>query len=291
MSPVPLLETLVPRARWNFLRAELRWAYVGRTQQRHGKHWTYTPHTSAWLVLHGRAQVRTDRSIGSARAGQWLIAPPGERWQETSTDCKILSICFVWQWIFGRELLPLEAGVTLESTDVPGMRTAALRLTRAAERLFPKAGTNLPQSSGAVDAHLEMQQNFDAWLVQYYRAMTQQGIRPSLLTLDPRVEEAVQILERSGGNSLRPAELARQLGASQSHLNRLFMRQLGTTVRGYGEQQKLAAARRLLGGSLLSVKEIAYRLGFRSPQHFSRWFRQRSGISPTQMRQPNATLI
>jgi AraC-like DNA-binding protein len=291
MSPLSPLETLVPRPRWHFLRAELRWAYTGRTHQRHGHHWLYTPHTSAWLVLRGRARVRTAGGVCSANAGQWLIAPPGERWQETSLDCQILSICFVWQWIFGRELLPITSGMKLESTSAPGLRTIGLRLARTVERLFPKSQTSLPERSGSVDAHLELQQNFDAWLVHFYRAMLRHGVRPTLMSLDPRVEEAVQILDRPGGNALRPAELARQLGASQSHLNRLFLRDLGTTVRGYVERQKLASARMLLGGSRLSVKETAFRLGFTSPQHFSRWFRQRAGIAPTQVRQADAAMI
>jgi transcriptional regulator GlxA family with amidase domain len=105
------------------------------------------------------------------------------------------------------------------------------------------------------------------------------------------VDEAVQIMDRPGGHALRPAELCRQLGLSQSQLNRLFLRELGTTVHGYGEQQKLASARMLLGGSNLSVKETAFRLGFMSPQHFSRWFRKHSGVSPTQLRKTQGTMI
>jgi len=289
-SPSPL-ETLVPRQRWHFLRAELSWAYCGRTYPQHSERWSYIPHTSAWLILQGYAKVRTASGLCSANAGQWLIAPPGERWQQTSTDCKILSICFVWQWIFGRELFPLERGMKLASEDVPGLKTLGLRLAKTKEQLFRGSGNDLPRLSGIIEAHLKLQTDFTAWLVQYSSAMRHLEVRPCLMTLDPRVEEAVQILDRPGKNLLRPAELSKQLGVSQSQMNRLFLRQLGTTVHGYCERQKLASARMFLGGSGLSVKETAFRLGFISPQHFSRWFRKRSGISPTQLRKANAPMI
>ncbi len=92
---------------------------------------------------------------------------------------------------------------------------------------------------------MKLQANFSAWLIQYASAMQRQGIRPNLMTLDPRVEEAMRLLDRGGRNLPRPAELSKQLGASLSQLNRLFLRQLGMALRGYGERQKLASAQML----------------------------------------------
>ena len=291
MPPSPLLETLVPRQRWHLLRAELRWAYRGRTHQQHSNRWFHTPHTSAWLILEGSARVRTASGQCSANAGEWLIAPPGERWQHASADCQILSICFVWHWIFGRELFPLTAPIKLASSDVPYLKPPGLQLAKKAGQFFPGARTHLPERDGPLGAHLELENAFGVWLLQYYRALMHRGIRPCMMTLDPRVEQAVQIFDRPGRNPPRPAELSKQLSLSQGQLNRLFLRDLGTTLREYGERQKLASARGHLQGSQLSVKETAFRLGFLSPQHFSRWFRQRTGVSPTQLRRANPPMI
>ena len=290
MPPSPPIEALVPRQRWPLLRAELRWAYRGKTHQQHSNQWLHTPHTSAWLIMQGSAKVRTASGQCGAKAGEWLIAPAGERWQQTSMDCQILSICFVWQWIFGRELLPLSVPIKIASNEVPGLKTQGLRLVKKAEQLFPDARTDLPEQNGPLGAHLELETAFGAWLLQYYQAVLHQGVRPCLMTLDPRVEEAVHILDRPG-RLPRTAELSKHLGLSQGQLNRLFLRDLGTTLREYGEGQRLAWARRHLEGSSLSVKETAFRLGFLSPQHFSRWFRKRSGVSPTQLRQANSPMI
>jgi AraC-like DNA-binding protein len=235
--------------------------------------------------------VRTAAGACRARAGQWLIAPPGERWQQTSVDCQLLSVCFVWQWIFGRELFPLAGGVKLESGDVPGLKSTGVRLAKKVESHFPGTRSELPELSGPITAHLQLQADFNTWLSEYYHAMTRHGERPCLMTLDARVEEAVRMLDRPDRDAPRPAALAKHLGLSPSQLNRLFLRQLGTTLHGYGERQKLASARMLLGGSGLSVKETSFRLGFLSPQHFSRWFRRQAGTSPTQLRRASVPMI
>lgn len=62
-------------------------------------------------------------------------------------------------------------------------------------------------------------------------------------------------------------------------------------VREYCERRKLAAARGFLIASDLSVKETDFRLGFRSPQHFSRWFRARAGLSPSGLRRNGDPVI
>ncbi len=165
------------------------------------------------------------------------------------------------------------------------MRTLGLRLVKIVERLFPGSRNELPRQHGPLGAHLEIQTGFTAWLAEYAAALQGLGLAPSLLTLDPRVEEIVQLLDRPGKSLLQAEELSKRSGLSPSQINRLFLRQLGTTLHSYRERQRLASARTLLTASDLSVKETAFRLGFLSPQHFSRWFRKHTGLPPTQLRQ------
>lgn len=272
---------MVPRDRWHLLRAELRWAYRGRTEPRHSGHWVRVSHASAWLVLQGEAEIRTACGACTASRDQWLIAPPGERLQNTSADCEILSICFLWQWVFGRELFPLQDGLILPAKDEPSMRIAGLRLAAAARHLFSAAGVELPQSSGPITAHLELDALFRTWLAAFAGAVVRHGAAPCLATLDSRVEDAVHLIEHPHGSPLRPAELCRRFGLSQSQMNRLFVRELGTTVRNYCAHRRLATAQALLETPGLSVKETAFRLGFKSPQHFSHWFRLQTGVPPS----------
>lgn len=48
---------------------------------------------------------------------------------------------------------------------------------------------------------------------------------------------------------------------------------------------RTALAERYLADDRLSLTEISYQLGFNALSAFSRWFRQRFGISPTRWRQ------
>ena len=74
--------------------------------------------------------------------------------------------------------------------------------------------------------------------------------------------------------------LAEQVHFSQEYLLRTFKKQEGVTILQYINDKKLDAAKKLLGGSELSVREIAEQLGFASQGYFGRFFRAKTGMSP-----------
>ncbi|NMO94586.1 AraC family transcriptional regulator [Paenibacillus lemnae] len=80
------------------------------------------------------------------------------------------------------------------------------------------------------------------------------------------------------------AETARDLSISRSQCTRLFSKVYGLSPRQYISRYKLNAAKEMLSTSNLTVTEIADRLGFRSPSHFSRQYRRWTGQSPTEYR-------
>ena len=272
----------ISRNHWRLLRLELRWAYRDRVEQKHVRHWNFSPHTSAWLVLKGWARVEKKEGAAEACKGNWLIAPPGERMQQASEDCELLSIAFLARWVFGRELFPMSYPITFSEREVPALRTLGLRLASDAERLFPHARHELPEHSGPTNAHLRLTAGFYAWFEVLGSALEKRGIKPDFLELDPRVEEAVQILDRAEQRMPNPAEVARRIGLSPSQMNRLFRQELGITVHDYCQRRKRVAARTLLAAPGSTVKETAFQLGFLSSQHFSRWFRLGTGMTPSE---------
>jgi len=80
------------------------------------------------------------------------------------------------------------------------------------------------------------------------------------------------------------ASIAHRHGYSPDHLTRVFRDVLGTTLRDYIIDHRLARARRLLDESAMSVAQIADVLGYHSPGHFCRQFKQRLGQSPGKYR-------
>lgn len=79
-------------------------------------------------------------------------------------------------------------------------------------------------------------------------------------------------------------QLSRLANLSYCQLFRLFKKHLGLSPQQYIEQQRIAYAKKLLGLSQLSVKEIAAQTGFVNPLYFSRRFQKATGLSPSQYR-------
>jgi len=94
---------------------------------------------------------------------------------------------------------------------------------------------------------------------------------------------AIQHLQTLAGNcGYKSRELARALGMTQRHLQRLFAAHFGQGPQEWLNEQRLEAAGRMLRKAL-AVKEVAYRLGFPSAAQLSRDFRNYFGIRPSQL--------
>lgn len=78
--------------------------------------------------------------------------------------------------------------------------------------------------------------------------------------------------------------LAQAVHLSKYYMCRLFKRQTNMTIMEYIIQRRISEAKKLLLYSRLSISEIALRTGFSSLSFFSRAFREREGITPSQFR-------
>lgn len=77
-------------------------------------------------------------------------------------------------------------------------------------------------------------------------------------------------------------EIAREVGISVSTLSRLFREMLHTSPMEYVLEQKMAAAMTLLKSRHYSVKEVAAKFSYSSPQYFATEFKKRYGITPVE---------
>jgi transcriptional regulator GlxA family with amidase domain len=78
-------------------------------------------------------------------------------------------------------------------------------------------------------------------------------------------------------------ELARLLGVSNRHLQRLFATRIQLRPERLLKEERLLSARQLLR-TASSVKEVAFTLGFRQASQFSRDYRHRFGVRPSAVR-------
>ncbi len=89
---------------------------------------------------------------------------------------------------------------------------------------------------------------------------------------------------------LRVAELADHVGLSVPHLSRVFHADFGVSLKEYLETELNRRAQALLSFEDLRVKEVAAALHFPSQQTFARFFRRRTGITPSSFRSTHRLL-
>lgn len=80
------------------------------------------------------------------------------------------------------------------------------------------------------------------------------------------------------------SQYAGALHITPDHLNRTIKSLTGKTAKEHLQNRLVIAAKRMLYFSTLSQKEIAYELGFSEPSNFSAFFKNCTGISPTEFR-------
>lgn len=80
-------------------------------------------------------------------------------------------------------------------------------------------------------------------------------------------------------------EIAAELGSSYSNFRKLFKEYTGSSPALYQQVLRLQRAKELLSTTDMSIKEIAYRLNFDSPDYFSSKFKIKVGCKPSEFRE------
>ncbi len=80
---------------------------------------------------------------------------------------------------------------------------------------------------------------------------------------------------------------ADQLNLSANYFGDLVKKETGHSAQEMIQAKLIEIAKDKIFDPEKSVKEIAFELGFKYPQHFSRLFKQQVGISPLEYRNNN----
>lgn len=85
-------------------------------------------------------------------------------------------------------------------------------------------------------------------------------------------------------SSLTIQKIAEELGIGYSNFRKLFKEYTGVAPAMYQQELRLQRAKEMLSTTNLSIKEIAYRLNFDSPDYFSAKFKIKTGRKPSDFR-------
>lgn len=101
---------------------------------------------------------------------------------------------------------------------------------------------------------------------------------------DPRVAQAIRLMESRQDRPLTVAAIARRCGVTARTLEKAFVSAIGEPPGAYSLRLRLNAARRLVLDTSEPMADIAARTGFSSAAAFSRAFSRVFGAPPSRMR-------
>ncbi len=276
-----------PTLRWSSLRSELLWVWDGLVAEtamhvaddhRHG-YWV-------WLLRDGDVTITMEGRRWSAHAGQWLVSPHGSTVQDFSPGARILSVHFKCEWPTGENLFVENDALIFAADRFPQLERSGSRLERLVNRHFPGVRIELLQQETSYPIFLKVQQRFLQWLIDFSEVMSEQKRTMSRGgSCDERLWQAAEYLHTAPLDLPFPAdELQKKTSLGRAQLDRLFWKDFGTTTREYWEQLRQGTALACLDSTGMSIKEVGYRLGFKQPSHFTKWFSRRVGKTPQDYR-------
>lgn len=288
MQPISKQEPTTSTLRWSSLRTELFWTYDGVVEER-SQHVT-SDHRRGywlWLIRSGSVRLQMGKNSWEAKAGQWLVSPHGSISQDYSPNPEILSVHFRCEWPTGDDLFSMKEALVFDSALFPRLERSASSLARMVRKHFPGVRLDLLQQTTEYPVFLRMQQRFLQWLIDFYEAMI--SLNQTLFrgeAGDQRLWRAAEFLETVPLDSVFPsAQLQRETSLGRAQLDRLFWKEFGVTTREYWEQLRQESAMLSVEATEMSIKEIGYRLGFKQPSHFTKWFHRRVGVTPQEYRE------
>ena len=103
-------------------------------------------------------------------------------------------------------------------------------------------------------------------------------------TCSHAVQKVCDYIDMSLDRPIRTADLAALVGYTEYYLTEKFKKETGQSVSQYIRAARIARAKVLLTSTSLSVREIAERLAFNTPNYFIQSFRALEGLTPAQYR-------
>lgn len=103
-------------------------------------------------------------------------------------------------------------------------------------------------------------------------------------TMVERIEKFRALLNRNCYKRLPVAAYAQEMGLTTGQLSRICRATFGISAIEAIDARSIHEAKRMLGYSTLSIKQIASDLGFQDEAYFGRFFRKKTGMRPTEYR-------
>lgn len=237
---------------------------------------------------------------------QIVLIESGKGWHQIDFEKHLVSKaqCFVIHpgQVHAWELSPQSKGTVIEFTQesfVAGslweknyqsqlrLLPTMLHLRHEAPSLFQIASEMQKEFSERKKGfEINLQSYLKIFLIHFLRAREERNVASREAT--STVESFRRIVDENFHRHHDVQFYSQALGLSSKALTMRISRGTGQSARHLIQERILIEAKRLLGYTESSVKEIGYALGFEDPNYFVRFFREQVGLTPLKFRQGHA---
>lgn len=152
----------------------------------------------------------------------------------------------------------------------------------------PKTYDNTSKFTDYVRRYNEMPMHRKMWLRGCILILISRFLKDAELrtwTNDERVTKALKYIHKNIYDDIDIDDLADAACVTKPYLTRLFKRSIGTSPLQYINRKKIEKAELMLLTETISIKELAYTLGFSDHSYFIRLFKKLTGKTPQEYRE------
>jgi len=224
------------------------------------------------VTVAGSGRFRVGDSTGVVRNGDILIVPSGV---PHAYWCDSDEWSYYWAHVVGGDLPKyiLQAG-----GEFPAVNLSPARLRKIVDEF--ESVIALVASNRSLEQMILASHSIRNILAIALFSKNAGEMNATKASTHHALEKCFQILLENTRRSLTLRELAAQAGLSPSRLANMFKSQTGTSPIAHHMHLRMQEAAGLLASTDLNIKEVAARMGFQDPYHFSRAFKSHLHTSP-----------
>ena len=254
-----------------------------------GKSSYCAPHVHTWFEMNYSTRnsmvTGVDNDVFKVSENEFLLIPPGVEHYHTYDPLQPYE-CFVLRWIMERNSCVQNNGENSFFDFLNELRNYKPHAVKDVYGIcdsFELLLKDADNRCNPVSMQLLMARiiSFLSWLCADKSA--------SMVKKDAEMHSLVRKVEvLLNDNFIRELSvdaIARSLHISYGHLTRVYKKHTGITILERMNQIRVEKSKELLLNTDYSIKEISFKVGFESQFYFSRLFRLKTGMSPSEFRQ------
>lgn len=262
----------------------VKFQYCGKEQRKAGHAFHSEEHEDyvICVIVSGNGILTYDEQSGKLDQGDAFLVCPGEKYIYTPLSQSLSTR--VWLVFSGKgiEVLLGQMGFSREN------RIVNLSSTSNIETMIDEI---LCSKEMSVIDELKRQSSFYSILASLIK-FSQGKIEVKEEKIESLyVKKAIELIETNYSKKLKVQDIANQIGINRSYLTNLFKKTIGTSPQNYLIDCRLEKSAQLLRETQNSMVDIALEVGYSDSLAYSKAFKQKYGMSPSEYRKKSILKI